>query len=84
MSRAEERILGVISMAAIRLGADVTVDAVGNEAFFKATIGDKQATLWLQLDGGTEMIKDATGDEDLCVTLGEFAQNECDDIWRDE
>ncbi len=84
MSNAEQRILGVITMAAIKLGAEIDISMVGEQALFRARLPDKEATLRLKLDGGTEMITDATGDEDLCVTLGEFAQNECDDIWREE
>jgi hypothetical protein len=82
MGYAEERIIGAVTMAALKLGAEIDISAVGTEAIFRARLPDRAATLWLKLDGGTEMITDATGEEDFCVTLGEIAQNVCDDIWR--
>lgn len=83
MSYIEERIVGAVVMAALKLGAEVDISAAGDQALLKAHLPDREATLWLKLDGGTEMITDAVGDEDLCVTLGEFAQNVCEEIWKD-
>lgn len=84
MGYKEERIIGAVTMAALKLGAEIDISAVGSQALFRARLTDSEATLWLNLDGGTEMITDAVGDEDLCVTLGEFAQNACEEIWAAE
>lgn len=84
MSFKEERILGAITMTALSAGAEIDISRVGGQGLFRARLPDKEATLWLKLDGGTELIGDATGSPDIYIGLLEAAQNVCEEIWRDE
>lgn len=82
MGQTEQRIVGALVMHALTNGIDVDASGAGNDALLRFELQGMQATLHLKLDGGTDMITDAVGEEALYAQLLEVAQNECDAIWR--
>lgn len=80
----EQQIMGAVIMAALEGGLSCDLEPVGRTALLKVRQGEKQAEFHLELDLGTEMIRDVVGDPDLYIGLLEVAQSACEEIWYSE
>lgn len=77
----EERIIGAMVVAALKRYWSVQI-MPHDDAVRMYVCGD--TTITLNLTGGTEMITDAEGPDEVYDAMIDAAQNACNEIWSEQ